>query len=393
MLPCVASPPCHHCAAPHAYPVLTAAAAGAACHPCLVLQRSFITFAEDGSVEKVFEHGAMQTIHEKPIEIKPAVPRDQMPALRTRMAAWQPRGPSPVGPPGPGLGRRSWQQYGWTPPPGYGQRSSGYPVIPGQRAVPGTAGMGGGGGPSSMRGPSPQQGGPLSPAAAAAAAAGFGGMGNPFGHPMGGGGGAGSSSRFGGSHGQLPGGSGRFPPMQQPGAGMYGPYGGLGGMGGFPGGPGGGAQDFSSMHALQQLGQGAGSGGGQDPGGPGSFVNGFAEMQSKLGALSQELNAAKAAAAGGYASLPPAALTGSYSGFGPTAGQQQFAAAAAAAAAAGQQGRGDPGGSGGGFGAGDPTVGGAFGSGDAGGGMPGTSPLGNAGEYSQFGTNPASWGS
>eukprot|EP00775_Hariotina_reticulata_P008309 gene8309-8494_t len=38
----------------------------------------FITFTEEESVDKVFAHGAMQIIHDKHIEIKPAVPKDQM---------------------------------------------------------------------------------------------------------------------------------------------------------------------------------------------------------------------------------------------------------------------------------------------------------------------------
>lgn len=39
----------------------------------------FVTFAAEESVDKVFGRGVMQTILEKQIEIKPAVPRDQMP--------------------------------------------------------------------------------------------------------------------------------------------------------------------------------------------------------------------------------------------------------------------------------------------------------------------------
>ncbi|KAF6265637.1 hypothetical protein COO60DRAFT_1292051 [Scenedesmus sp. NREL 46B-D3] len=44
----------------------------------------FITFAEEESVDNVFSHGAMQNIHDKQIEIKPAVPRDQMPPAARR---------------------------------------------------------------------------------------------------------------------------------------------------------------------------------------------------------------------------------------------------------------------------------------------------------------------
>eukprot|EP00200_Dunaliella_tertiolecta_P016433 CAMPEP_0202420708 /NCGR_PEP_ID=MMETSP1128-20130828/49960_1 /ASSEMBLY_ACC=CAM_ASM_000463 /TAXON_ID=3047 /ORGANISM="Dunaliella tertiolecta, Strain CCMP1320" /LENGTH=236 /DNA_ID=CAMNT_0049028703 /DNA_START=134 /DNA_END=844 /DNA_ORIENTATION=+ len=39
----------------------------------------FVTFANEDSVDKVFGRGAMQSIADKQIEIKPAVPRDQMP--------------------------------------------------------------------------------------------------------------------------------------------------------------------------------------------------------------------------------------------------------------------------------------------------------------------------
>lgn len=42
----------------------------------------FITFVGEESVDKVFAQGAMQSIHDKQIEIKPAVPRDQMPPAR-----------------------------------------------------------------------------------------------------------------------------------------------------------------------------------------------------------------------------------------------------------------------------------------------------------------------
>ncbi|KAJ9515104.1 hypothetical protein QJQ45_028898 [Haematococcus lacustris] len=41
----------------------------------------FVTFAEEDSVDKVFSRGVMQTILDKQIEIKPAVPRDQMPSV------------------------------------------------------------------------------------------------------------------------------------------------------------------------------------------------------------------------------------------------------------------------------------------------------------------------
>jgi hypothetical protein len=63
----------------------------------------FITFSEEEAVEAVFGRGTIQTIHDKQIEIKRAVPRDSMP-------------PSPrtLGQQGQGLGplqrrrRRCW---------------------------------------------------------------------------------------------------------------------------------------------------------------------------------------------------------------------------------------------------------------------------------------------
>ncbi len=49
----------------------------------------FITFSSEEAVDAVFAGGSMQTLHEKPIEIKRAVPRDQM------APAQAPRGPLP----------------------------------------------------------------------------------------------------------------------------------------------------------------------------------------------------------------------------------------------------------------------------------------------------------
>lgn len=42
----------------------------------------FISFVAEESVDKVFTRGVMQTLHDKQIELKPAVPRDQMPTVR-----------------------------------------------------------------------------------------------------------------------------------------------------------------------------------------------------------------------------------------------------------------------------------------------------------------------
>ena len=51
----------------------------------------FVTFTSEESVDRVFLGGALQTIHDKPIEIKRAVPRDQMPATRTRSTFLSPQ--------------------------------------------------------------------------------------------------------------------------------------------------------------------------------------------------------------------------------------------------------------------------------------------------------------
>ena len=42
----------------------------------------FVTFCDEGAIDGVFSSGIMQTLHDKPIEIKRAVPRDQMPPVR-----------------------------------------------------------------------------------------------------------------------------------------------------------------------------------------------------------------------------------------------------------------------------------------------------------------------
>lgn len=44
----------------------------------------FVTFATEEGVDEVFTGGALQTLHDKPIEIKRAVPRDQIASARGR---------------------------------------------------------------------------------------------------------------------------------------------------------------------------------------------------------------------------------------------------------------------------------------------------------------------
>eukprot|EP00210_Caulerpa_lentillifera_P005635 g5388.t1 len=57
----------------------------------------FVTFQDDEAVSKVFANGVMQTLHDKKIEIKHAVPRDQMAVTRTPAPLTQRAfvGPSP----------------------------------------------------------------------------------------------------------------------------------------------------------------------------------------------------------------------------------------------------------------------------------------------------------
>ncbi len=54
----------------------------------------FVTFASEDAVEAVFAQGSMQSIHDKQIEIKSAVPRDQMPATSTARSPLHMHGPA-----------------------------------------------------------------------------------------------------------------------------------------------------------------------------------------------------------------------------------------------------------------------------------------------------------
>lgn len=135
----------------------------------------FVTFAAEESVDKVFGRGAMQTIQDKQIEIKPAVPRDQMQmqAAGQRLPFFEvPRGGFGFagGRAGPGYGGN----YGMPPYRGYGPRGA-YNIGPGGAMGPPPPGLGG---PSGRGGPRAPYPGPPFPAAAAAAA-----MGRGYGAP------------------------------------------------------------------------------------------------------------------------------------------------------------------------------------------------------------------
>jgi hypothetical protein len=118
----------------------------------------FVTFAVEESVDKVFARGVMQAILEKQIEIKAAVPRDQMPPASRGGPGFYERGPPPFGGPPPG------PRYPYAAQPaayaGYGGRGGPY----GRGFVP-TAAPGGrqgrfGGPPGGLGGPPAHFGGP-----------------------------------------------------------------------------------------------------------------------------------------------------------------------------------------------------------------------------------------
>ena len=268
----------------------------------------FITFAEEDSVDKVFAHGAMQNIHDKPIEIKPAVPRDQMPPVRRTGQPLIPgRGESPAAYQARGAAF-PFGRAGFPAQAAYGQRA--FPSIGGQRGVAGS------GIPGSYRGNSPQ---------------------------------AGASGAFGGGlpgqlqqQGRFPGGMnpGRFAGLQQQAA-AYGMYNLGQGMGGFPGGNVSGGQDMSGQgmynfaNLQQQFQQ-------QQQQGLNGFQNQVADMAGKLGGLNTLQSPSAGALGGGFSGFPAAATQQPFGGgaqagsgnFAAEAGSANFGADSAAAAAA-----------------------------------------------------------
>ncbi|PNW80806.1 hypothetical protein CHLRE_07g330300v5 [Chlamydomonas reinhardtii] len=87
----------------------------------------FVTFAEEEAVERVFSHGAVQTIADKPIEVKSAVPRDQMPPTPRMQGSYYGQPPHRGGPPGPGYGPGPHRGPNFAGPPPYGPPGPGYP--------------------------------------------------------------------------------------------------------------------------------------------------------------------------------------------------------------------------------------------------------------------------
>lgn len=333
----------------------------------------FITFTEDGVVEKVFESGAMQNIHDKQIEIKPAVPRDQM-APQAR------RGPPffPVGRGAPGMGPAGMAGFaaGRAPPFGFrqplpapgafgpGPRTPGampyLQATPSPRNLGGSLGAGYGGSPhargaagaygAGMQAPL-QYGGQQQQQRFSAA-----GMGNTSARGFGGMG----QQQFGGVYGSLGFGGGDAGLMQSGtspgGMGMYNIGGGLqqlqpaqqqlqtqqGGLNGYPGQldmaklaplaganpQGAAAAAAAAMAAKAQYGVQSGLGAGGFPGFAAGGQQDFAQAQQGYGA-GDPAAAAAAAAAAGYGAEAVTHMAGT-SPLGTTPEFATFGAGAAA---------------------------------------------------------------
>jgi len=344
----------------------------------------FITFAEDESVDKVFSHGAMQNIHDKQIEIKPAVPRDQMPPQARRGPPFFPvgRGAGALGP----AGMAGFVPQGRAPPFGFRQAlpapgafgpgprtPGGMPYlqgVPSPRGLPANIAPGYGG--------SPHARGAAAPYAPAAMQAPL-----QYGQQQQ------QQQRF--SAAGMGSGGGRFSGMgqQQFGTGMYGSLGFTGGdaggliqQGTSPGGMGmysigGPLQQLQPTQQQLQTAQQQGS------------LNGYPGQldMSKLAPLTAGANpqgaaaaaAAAAMAAKGYA-VQPGLATGGFPGF--AGGQQAFAAQAEPAYAGGDPAAAAAAAAAAGYGA------------EAVAHMQGTSPLGTTPEFATFGAGAAApWGS
>lgn len=341
----------------------------------------FITFAEDESVDKVFASGAMQNIHDKQIEIKPAVPRDQMPPQARR-------GPPffPVGRGGPGMGPAGMAGFaaGRAPPFGFRQ------PLPAQGAF----------------GPGPRTPGSMTPYLQATpsprnlgANLGPGYGGSPHARGAAGAYGAGMQAplQYGGQQQQQQqrfsaagmGGGGRFAAagvgQQQFGTGVYGSLGFGGGDAGLmqPGTSPGGMGMYNIGGGLQQL-QPTAQQLQQQQGGingyPGQLdMSKLAPLAASAGPQGAAAAAAAAMAAKAQYGVQPGLGAGGFPGFA-AGGQQDFGQA--------QQG----------YGAGDPAA--AAAAAAAAGYGPeavahmGTSPLGTAPEFTTFGAGAAGpWGS
>lgn len=262
----------------------------------------FITFAEEESVDKVFARGAMQNIHDKQIEIKPAVPRDQMPPLRRGPPFFPGRGAAGPNFPGrgPGAGAYGYRQAGFQPVQGYGQRVYGAAGPSNQPPLTSTV-------QSQYRGGSPPHPRPTTSAGAAS----FGSnMAAPFNQQL-----PSTAGRFAAAPGNAVG--SRFPGVQGTGYDMYN----LNPVSNFSGGvPAAGnmvGAGASNMYALSNLQQ-------QLNGFPGAAgVPDMSAVAGKLGALSREM---AQGGVKGYGVMPGGlGGAGAFASF-PTGQQQAFPA-------------------------------------------------------------------
>ncbi|GFR51870.1 hypothetical protein Agub_g14343, partial [Astrephomene gubernaculifera] len=87
----------------------------------------FVTFAEEDAVERVFSHGAVQTIADKPIEVKAAVPRDQMPPNPRMHSTYYGQPPHHRGGPAQGYPAGPHRGPNFAGPPPYGPPGPAYP--------------------------------------------------------------------------------------------------------------------------------------------------------------------------------------------------------------------------------------------------------------------------
>ncbi|CAD7705151.1 unnamed protein product [Ostreobium quekettii] len=141
----------------------------------------FVTFVDEDAVAKVFANGVMQTLHDKKIEIKHAVPRDQMAAQRGGAGgAFGGRGftAARAGAAGPYY---HTPQYGLANPGGYGPRGNFPKYSAGRGSLLGAVNAPGAGIAGAYRGMGASRGGVAGMGLSIG-----GGMGRGMGQPMGG---------------------------------------------------------------------------------------------------------------------------------------------------------------------------------------------------------------
>jgi hypothetical protein len=366
----------------------------------------FITFADEESVDKVFSHGAMQNIHDKQIEIKPAVPRDQMPPQARRGPPFFPAGRGAGGL--PGMGGMGVAGFGGRVPP------FGFPRQPGGlTAAAGTYGGGGArGGGAGMAASYLAQGAMPSPRGLPGGLGGYGGSPRSMGY---GGGGGMAGGPLGGFSSQAAAAAAAAAAQQQQQQQQqqqrFSGAGGMGGAGGsrFAAGIAGGQFNPNMYGSLGAFGGGDPSGlvqAGTSPGAMGGMYNigGLQQLhqpqqqqQASLNGYPGQLDMAKlgslAGASGQGAAAAAAAAAMAAKGYSMQAG---LGAGAFPAFAGGQQAFGGQPDAAAAYG-GDPAAAAAAAAAAGYGGdvshLPRTSALGTTPEFATFGAGAAGWGS